>query len=420
MKISQIDSNLRANLVYNLLDGAFFGLAIGFASFITIVPLFVSTLTDSAVLIGMAPAMHSVGWYLPQLLIANRISRLPRFKPMVMIMTVHERLPFIGLALVAWFLPQINPQAALVIVFALLIWQGLGGGLAANPWQNMIGKVFPDRLHGTFFGAQSGLANVFGAGGALVTGYILERFAAPQNFAGIFMLAAISLALSMLALGFVREKPEVLQPEAKDNFAFRQEITQILRTDAPFRKFLLVRSLIQVGVMAFTFYTVFITKNFAAPGTAIGIMTAILSVTKIIGNVVLGQVGDRVGHRFVLQIGGIALTLSTLVAWMAPSFGWFYLAFALAGIAYVSAWTTPMAMTLQFGRREQRPAYVGLSNTVTAPSALLAPLLGGLLADAAGYQATFFVAAICGVFVLVVLRSMAGWQPQEAQAASVS
>ncbi len=419
MQFPKLETDLRANLVYNLLDGAFFGLGMGLASFVTIIPLFVSTLTDSAILIGLAPALHSVGWYLPQLLIANHISRLPRFKPMVMKMTFHERVPFIGLAIVAWYLPQLGSQVALIIVFGLIIWQGFGGGFTANPWQNMIGKVFPDRFHGTFFGAQSGLANVLGAGGALLTGIILENYAAPRNFAAIFLLAAISFGISMLALGFVREKPEILQPEPRDNSAFWQEITHILKTDRPFRKFLLIRSLIQVGIMAFAFYTVFITRNYDAPGTAIGIMTAILSVTKIIGNIILGQIGDRIGHRVALQIGGLALSFSALVAWLAPSYSWFYLAFALAGIAYVTAWTTPMAMTLQFGRREQRPAYVGLSNTVTAPSALLAPLLGGLLADAVGYQATFLVAGICGIIVVFVVRSMAGWQPRRAQAASI-
>ncbi len=58
----EILSNLRHNYIYNILDGAFFGLALGFASFVTIIPLFVSTLTTSPVLIGLIPAIHNMGW----------------------------------------------------------------------------------------------------------------------------------------------------------------------------------------------------------------------------------------------------------------------------------------------------------------------------------------------------------------------
>ena len=104
MTRSAIDP-IRHNITVNLLDGSFFGAALGFASFITVIPLFVSELTTSAVLIGLIPAIHSVGWQLPQLLTAPRVSRLNQFRPTVLKLTIHERLPFLGLAVVAWFSP---------------------------------------------------------------------------------------------------------------------------------------------------------------------------------------------------------------------------------------------------------------------------------------------------------------------------
>ena len=91
-----IQKNLKHNLVFNLLDGAFFGFGLGFASFTTILPLFVANLTNSALLIGLIPAIHNVGWQLPQLLTAGRLGRMERYKPWVMLMTINERLPFLG------------------------------------------------------------------------------------------------------------------------------------------------------------------------------------------------------------------------------------------------------------------------------------------------------------------------------------
>ncbi|MGW8145233.1 MAG: MFS transporter, partial [Anaerolineales bacterium] len=129
--------NLRFNFVVNVFDGAFFGSALGFASFFTVIPLFVSRLTDSAVLIGLIPAIHAVGWQLPQLFTAQKVSKLDKYKRMTLLMTLNERVPFLGLAIVAWFSPQLGVQVSLILVFVLLIWQGFGGGFTATAWQSL-------------------------------------------------------------------------------------------------------------------------------------------------------------------------------------------------------------------------------------------------------------------------------------------
>jgi len=77
-----IQKNLLHNFLVNLIDGGFFGFGIGFASFSTVIPLLVSQLTNSPILIGLIPAIHSMGWQLPQLLTAKKVSQLPQLKNM--------------------------------------------------------------------------------------------------------------------------------------------------------------------------------------------------------------------------------------------------------------------------------------------------------------------------------------------------
>ena len=58
----------------------------GIKSFIfssTILTLYASYLTDSAVLIGLVPAVQAVGYLLPQLLLARKAESLDRKKPFV-------------------------------------------------------------------------------------------------------------------------------------------------------------------------------------------------------------------------------------------------------------------------------------------------------------------------------------------------
>ena len=398
--------DLRHNFIANTLDGGFFGLGIGFASFVTIIPLFVSQLTDSAILIGLIPAIHAMGWQLPQLLTADHVTRQSRYKPTVVLMTLQERIPYFGLALVAWFLPGIDRQVALVLTFALLVWQGLGGGFTATAWQSMIGKIMPPRRVGTFFGIQAAAANLFASGGAIGAGIILERLASPLNFALCFLLASVALTVSWFCLVQTREQntPPVIAPSAARPFLSR--MSAIVRRDANFRWFLVARMLSQLAVMAFAFYTVYAVRHHGMDVFTAGVMTAVLTGTQIIANPLLGWVGDRWGYRTAMQIGVLAAAGSGLLAWFAPNILWFYPAFVLAGVANVGVWTIAMAMTLEFDAGPDRPAYIGLANTLIAPSTILAPLIGGWLADTAGYSVTFFVSVVGSLATAVVLYAM--------------
>ena len=131
-KVEQFSrKHLRFNVTAGFVDAGLFGIALGFASFGTILPLFVASMTESATLIGLVPAIHSAGWLLPQLFTANHTSRLRRYKRTVLLMTIHERVPFLGFAIVALLMPSIGVKTSLIITFLLLTWQGLGGGFTA-------------------------------------------------------------------------------------------------------------------------------------------------------------------------------------------------------------------------------------------------------------------------------------------------
>jgi len=396
--------NLRHNFLVNLADGGFFGAAIGFASFVTIIPLFVSQFTNSALLIGLIPAIHSVGWQLPQLFTANRVSRLTKFKPTVLQLTIQERLPFLFMAIVAWMAPTIGIKWSLALIFILLVWQGLGAGLTANPWQSMIAKIIPGNLIGTFFGAQSAAANLLASLTAIAAGIILDRNDSPIDFTLCFLLAGGGMAISWFFLAWTREDERQFNLPVITWMEFRDKIAGILKQNRNFRWFLITRMLSQFAAMGFAFYTVYAVRQLGVPGTTIGIMTGLLMATQILANPIMGWFGDRRGYRLILEIGILFAVASATLAWWAPNANWFYLVFILAGLANAALWTIPMAMTMEFCEESDRPAYIGMANTLIAPSTFLAPLFGGWLADAAGYPVAFITSALFGLITVIVLH----------------
>lgn len=362
-------------------------------------------MTESAILIGLIPAIHQVGWQLPQLFTAGRVARLSHYKPMVILMTIHERLPFLGLAGVAWFVAVLGRESALMLTFGLLIWQGLGGGFAATAWQSMIGKIIPARHRGTFFGVQAAAFNLCAAGSAVVAGLLLERLGTPRGFTVCFLAASISMTISWIFLAMTREPTRAPVDTPENQPAFWSSVGTILQRDAGFRWFLVMRILSQLAMTASAFYTVYVVRHLGVGEGDAGLMTGALLATQIAANPIMGWLGDRWSHRAVLEAGALAAAMSALMAWWAPGTSWFYLIFSLAGIANVAFWTIGLAITLEFGTAAQRPTYIGLANTLVAPGTILAPIVGGWLADAAGYQTAFLASAVFGLLTALVLHT---------------
>jgi MFS family permease len=395
-------NTLRHNYTVNILDGAFFGFALGFASFVTILPLFVSRFTDSAILIGLVPVLHVAGIQLPQLFIADFVSRQPRHKPLVLWMTIHERVPFLLMAGLAWFSTSLSPALVLAFTFLLLTWQGFGAGFTANSWQNLIAKIIPNQQRGTFFGLQGAAMNVLFGIGAVISGVILERLDSPLDFALCFLIAGGFLVISFVALALTKEEAEQPHQTHTDWRVFMKSLASILRQDRNFGWFLAGRTLTQFATMASAFYIIYGVKELGMSEATAGLMTGVLAVSQIAANPLLGWLGDKIGHQRMLILGAGGATLSAVVAWLAPSAEWFFLVFILVGISNVAAWTIAMSITLEFGSETQRASYIGLANTLIAPAAIAAPLFGGWLADQAGFLTTFWVSALFGVLTVGV------------------
>lgn len=398
-----VRKNLRFNFIIGLLDGGAFGLGMGFGSFTAIIPLFVHHLTDSALLIGLVPAIHNMGWQLPQLLTAGWIARVERYKPLTLVMTIHERVPYLGLAIIALALPGSSSGTILALTFLMLVWQGFGAGMAANPWTNLVSKVIPQEMHGTFFGAQSAAFNGLAGVSAIAAGLILSAQGSPRGFSLCFALTFLFMALSYLFLALTREARSPVD-EMDQPAPVMGRSMQILRSDSNFRAFLAVRVLSQFAGMGFAFYVIYLVQRFGVSDAAAAVLVAFLLVGQVVLSPLMGRLGDRWSHRGIMSVGALGAALSAIIAWRATSPTWFYAVFLLEAVAIVAIWTIPLAMSVSFADNEnERPLYIGLSNTLPAPAAILAPAIGGWIADASGFGTMFIISAVAGVAMALAL-----------------
>jgi MFS family permease len=183
-----------------------------------------------------------------------------------------------------------------------------------------------------------------------------------------------------------------------------ESMRKVFSENKPFVWFLISRMLYYMGMMAFAFFMVYAVRKLEMSEMEAGVLTSTLLITQTAANVILGRLADRWSRKGTIELGAIAALASCVLAWLAPNATWFYPVIILEGIANTAFWTIGFPILLEFGTEEQRPMFVGLGNTLIAPVAILSPILGGWLADGAGYPVTFLVSAILAAVAAFVLH----------------
>ncbi len=399
--------NVRWNFAVNIWDIMFITLGISLVSRETIMPVLVSHLSDSKFAIGLIPATVTLGQYLPQLFSANYSERLTYKKPFVAFIGFFgERLPYLFIALAVWFLAVDSPRAALVLFFLFLGTAAFSAGYGTPAWYDMIAKVIPVKRRGIW----SGLGHGLGALIAVVALYfvalpVLDRLAYPLNFSVLFLLAFFAVTISWVGLVLTREPPSQKIKAIVPYRAYFRQLPGVLRRDKNYVRFLISRSTVQLGAMAGGFYIIYATERFSLAGPGIVFLT-IASVSSIaVMNLVWGLVGDRYGHKLVLMLAALGLGLAALNALLAPNPTWLALTFVFLGAYAAADSVSGLNIILEFCAPEDRPTYIGLTNTLLAPVVTLAPLIGAWLASALGFQPMFAVALVAstsGALLLIL------------------
>ncbi|MEZ4663556.1 MAG: MFS transporter [Caldilineaceae bacterium] len=401
--------NLRWNFGVNLQDIIFITLGLSLISRETVMPVLVRQLTDSKIAIGLIPAVFALGFYFPQLFSANFSERLRYKKPFVaFIGGVGERTPYLLIGLCVWSLAAPSPMLTLVIFFALIGLAAGSAGFATPAWFDMIAKVIPVNRRGLWSGLGHGIGALLGVAGAYFVGRILETYAYPNNFALLFGLAFGMTVISWIGLLLTREPPSETVKERIPLGRYLGQLPQVLGRDGNYRRFLLSRTTVQLGAMAVGFFTASAIDRFTLEGVNVGLLTGVLVGSKAVMNLLWGVLADRLGHKLVLTCSAFVMALATLLAWNASSQTWLVIAFFLLGAYLAADEVSALNIILEFCQPADRPTYIGLTNTLLAPVLILAPIIGGALAEWLGYAPMFLIAlailAVGGLMMLLWVR----------------
>ncbi len=384
-------------------DIAFFNLGLSISSPYTILPLFAHHLTSENWIIALIPAVRTLGIYGPPLLVAGLVERRPRVKPMMLRMTLFERLPFLLLGIGAMLLVR-QPVVLLALFFLMIFLQAAGGGLTFPEWLDLVARAIPARMRGRFLGGWSSAGNVMGVVGAALATAIVVALPWPWNFALCFGLSFVAVAISFVLLAISREParpavyaaPPAVGPLLVRVRAWLADRWQVVRTDAFFQPFLVVNAISGLAGLGNGLLAVAALHRAHMNDAAVGLEASVLIAASTVGGFLWGWLGDHQGHRWVLVWGSACGAVAMALELFADNALLVTLAFLLFGLGTAALQLAQLSFVVEFGTPERRPTYIGITFLLYTPCAAVGPILGGIIADHWGYRPAFLLAALIG------------------------
>jgi MFS family permease len=304
---------------------------------------------------------------------------------------------------VAAFVALQSSGLALTLLLLGYAWHALGAGVVATAWQDLIARCFPVQRRGRFLGLTSFLGAGTGVVGSALSAWLLRTYAFPTNFVYTFALAAVFITLSWVFLALTREPVQPVAALRQNNRQFLSKLPDLLRRDFNFRRFLVARLLLALGGMGVGFVTVAAVRRWDVSDGTVGVYTAVMLLGQTAGNLAFGLLADRFGHKLSVEVGALTSFLAFILAWLAPSAGWYYAVFVLTGVAMGAVFVSGILVVLEFCEPSRRPTYVGLTNTGVGLAGVTGPLLGAWLAGIS-YDWLFALSAVINLAALVVMR----------------
>jgi len=396
--------HMRWNFTVFGADIAFFSLGLSISSVYTVLPLFVHHLTLNNVIVGMIPAIRSLGIYGPQLLVAREIERRNRALPYILTWTVLERVPFLLLGIATILLSHGNATVLLALFMGMIFLATLGSGICYPGWLDLIARAIPSNWMGRFFGFWNGLGGFMGIGGAAIAAAVIARVEWPFNFALCFLMTFGAYVISYVLLALGREphrQVDVPAARAESDIPAQiriqmHEIAGVLRGDRGLLRLILSNALAGGATMGSALFAVAALRSGGLSDAQVGLENTVLFVAMTLGNIIWGLIGDRYGHRAVLIWGATCIAAAAAIATIAHGLIPYTLVFLALGLNLAATGLAGLTFIAEFGPPARRPTYIALASVAYAPFVIGAPILGGIIANAWGFTPVFVLAGVAG------------------------
>jgi DHA1 family multidrug resistance protein-like MFS transporter len=148
-------------------------------------------------------------------------------------------------------------------------------------------------------------------------------------------------------------------------------------------------------------------QEFDVSTTLVGFLLTSQAIPRIFTSLPAGRLADRVGANRLLAAAAGIVTLSALLAGLAPNYGFLLMTRLLQGFGSAISQTAGLTYTANVSDKGNRARYMSIYQGSFLLGNSFGPAIGGITAEAFGYRAPFFiysaVAFLVGLWMLLRL-----------------
>jgi MFS family permease len=383
----------------------------------TIMSALVHQLTGSPIAVGAVTAILRFGWLFPQLFVGflaqNRQSSMPYY-----IVGAFGRASCLAVLALVLLFGSVLPAATLAgLVLGVWTAYAFVSGIVAVPYNDIVARSVPSERRSRLLAFRFFGGGVLALGVAIIADRFVGNYAFPMSYAAIIAMASALMFLSSIVFVAVGEPEQkaTLKPQVTF-YEYLREGAGVFRRNDKFRMFVFAQWCGGAVLMAMPFFVV----QASVAGfdlVHIAWLLAAQTTGALLSNPLWGWWGDRRGKGSLyraIAVGRILppLVVLTLIAtqhipvdWLLPIYlSLFFVLGALANGLTIAV----IGFLMEISPDDQRPAYSGYFNALTAPAFLL-PLVGGVIASFASLSVLFVISlAAAAVQALIVHRIMRG------------
>ncbi len=395
----------RAGLRWFWLDGLFSTISENF--YAAFVPLFALAYGASKGQLGLlASVANGLGMiaFLPG---ARAAERRARRKPLVLLGGGGlSRLMLLLLALAPF--SGFEPGGMVTLIIALNGVRSFGGNFSNPAWTAMVADLVPPPIRGRYFAGR----NVAMAFAALIVAPLAGQIALMLNrgtrvtgYQAVLLLALLAGLLGTLSFARIPEHGVRRRPAA---VAGRRGVVALLRANPTFAGFVGSAFVWNFALqVAGPFFNPFVVTDLKGGNTTVvGLAAGSFSLFTLIGQGVWGRLIDRKGNLPMLRLTGLIIPLMPAAWAVARAPHHLYIIEAFAGFSWAGYNLANFNLLLELTPQRDRPSATAIYQTAVFASAVMGPLVGGVLAEAIGYRACFAASAVGRMIATVVMIAL--------------
>jgi len=139
------------------------------------------------------------------------------------------------------------------------------------------------------------------------------------------------------------------------------------------------------------------TTSLGASLGVLGLITAVLGLTRLASALPIGMLSDRLDRKTVLVGGMVAFAISFALYALAPNAGWLVLPRVVQAIAMVATFPLGIAYIGDIVETRDRGAAIGVYTAAMGSGFAVGPLLGSWVASVSGYPSAYLTGAVIAV-----------------------